>query len=75
MYDLLASFGMHGVYMWLFGYDLSLAWRIVWIDNDDVGTIVWIDNDFSYPCHFLNNHVVFSFSPLFFDWCSCYLWL
>jgi len=34
MYDFLASFGMHGICMWLFGYDLSLAWRIAWIDND-----------------------------------------
>jgi len=33
MYDFLASFGMHGTCMWFFGYDLSLAWRIAWIDN------------------------------------------
>jgi len=28
MYDFLASIGMHGICMWLFGYDLSLAQRI-----------------------------------------------
>jgi len=33
MYDFLASFGMHGICMWLFGYDLSLAWMIAWIDS------------------------------------------
>ncbi len=33
MYDFLYILGMHGICMWLFGYDLSLAWRIAWIDN------------------------------------------
>ena len=26
VYDLLACFSMHGVCMWFFHYDLSLAW-------------------------------------------------
>jgi len=34
MYDFLVSFGMRGVCMWLFSYDISLAWRIGWIDNN-----------------------------------------
>lgn len=33
IYDFLASFGIHGICMWLFGYDFSLTWRIVWIDS------------------------------------------
>ena len=33
VYDLIASFGMHVLCMWLFGYDFSLAWRIFWIDS------------------------------------------
>ncbi len=33
MYVFLTSFGMHGICMWFLGYDMSLAWRISWIDN------------------------------------------
>ena len=29
----LTSFGMHDICMWIIGHDLSLAWRIAWIDN------------------------------------------
>jgi len=37
--------------MWFFGHDLSLGWRIAWIDNG-----------FSCPCHFWDSHgVVVSF--------------
>ena len=51
MYDFLASFGMHGICRWLFGYDMSLAWRIPQIDNG-----------FSQPCHFLDSHGVVGFT-------------
>ena len=33
MYDLFTSFGMHGTCMWFLGCDLSLAWRISYIDS------------------------------------------
>ena len=33
MYDFFTSFGMHDTCMWFLGYDLSLEWRISWIDN------------------------------------------
>ena len=33
MYDFFTSFGMHGICMWFFGCDLSLAWRMDGIDN------------------------------------------
>lgn len=68
MYNLLFIFGMHGVCMWLFCYDFSLAQMISWIDNG-----------FSQPCHFLDNHgVVCFFLLLFFSgWfsCSSLLWV
>ena len=33
MYVFFTSFGMHGIGMWFIGHDMSLAWRIAWIDN------------------------------------------
>ena len=33
MYGSLTSFGMCGICMWLFGYDLLMAWGIAWIDS------------------------------------------
>ena len=54
MYGFLDSFGMQGTCMWLLGYDLSLAWRISWIDSG-----------FTYPFHFLDNHGVVGFAFVF----------
>jgi len=59
MYDFLSSFGMHGICMWSFGYDLALAWRISWIDSG-----------FVYTCHFLDNHGVVGFPLDVSNWCS-----
>ena len=33
MYVFLTIFGMHGIRMWSLDNDMSLAWRIAWIDN------------------------------------------
>lgn len=63
MYVFLTSFGMHGICMWFIGHDLSLAWRMAWIDSV-----------FSQPCHFLDNHGDCGFISLFcFFWFSCFL--
>ena len=51
MYDFFTSFGIHGTCMWFLGYDLSLAWRIAWIDNG-----------FAQPHHFLDSHGVCGFT-------------
>ena len=43
MYDFLASFDMHRICMWFIGYDMSLAWRIAWIDSGfSYPSISWI---------------------------------
>ena len=55
MYVFLTSFAMHGTCMWFLGYDISLAWRISWIDSG-----------FAYPCHFLDSHGVVGFPTCFF---------
>lgn len=54
MYDFLASFGMHGTFMWLFCYDFSLAWKINLIDSG-----------FSQHFHFLDSHGIVDF-PIHF---------
>ena len=54
MYDFLASFGMHGTCMSFLGCDMSLAWRISWIDNG-----------FSQPFDFLDIHGVVGLPLLF----------
>ena len=42
MYVFLTSFGMHDICMWIIiGHDLSLAWRIVWIDNGLPNLAIW----------------------------------
>ena len=33
MYVFLTSFGMHCTCMWFLGCELSLAWKIIWIDS------------------------------------------
>jgi len=63
MYDFITSFGMHGICMWIIGYDLSLAWRIAWVD---IGlpslSISWIAKV-----------IMGLLSLLVFGWFSCFL--
>ena len=33
MYVVFTSFGMNEICMWILGHDLSLAWRIAWIES------------------------------------------
>ena len=33
MYDFFTNFVMHDICMWILGYDLSLTWKINWIDS------------------------------------------
>lgn len=64
MYDFHASFGMHGICMCLFGYDLSLAQRIAQIDSDFRSLVI------------SQIAMVFLDCPLIvFDWCSSSIWL
>lgn len=56
MYGFIASFGMHGTCMWFLSYDMSLTWRIPWIDGR-----------FSQPFHFLNIHGVVGVFPFVFQ--------
>ena len=62
MYGFFPSFGMHGTCMWFLGCDLSLAWRISWIDNGLPSlAISWIAMV-----------IVGLLSLLFFGWFSCF---
>ena len=54
MYVFIYSFDMHGICMWLFGYDVSLSWMVSWIGSS-----------FSLPYHFLDNHGVVHFTFYF----------
>ena len=63
LYDFLAIFGMHGTSVWFLGYELSLEWRIPWIDNG-----------FSQPFHFMDSHGVVGF--IFVFWLVLmFLWI
>ena len=53
-YGFLDIFDMHGTWMWFPGYDLSLACRISWINDE-----------FSQPFHFLDSHGVVSVTFVF----------
>lgn len=64
MYDFLTIFGMHSICMWFIGHDLSLAWRIVWIDNG-----------FTQPFHFWDSHGVVGSFLCFSGWFSRFLQL
>ena len=62
LYDFLSSYGMHGICMWQFGYDLSLAQRNAWIDGV-----------FSQAFHFLDSHGVVG-SNIVFQLVLIFLW-
>ena len=61
MYVFLTSFWMHGICMWIIDHDLSLAWRIAWIDSGLLSlAISWIAMEIMglFPCFVLvGSHV------------------
>ena len=63
MYVLFTIFGTHGLYMWIIGHDLSLAWRIAWIDNGLPSLVI----------SWMSMEIVGLFLSFFFCWFSCFL--
>jgi len=44
MYDFLASFGMHGICMCVFGYFLSISWVLLGFNSSFILSLPFLDN-------------------------------